>query len=227
LLVPVTDAQAIERACASGADGICLDLEDTVAPARKAEARTMLRGAIERCAPHADVLVRVNIGRKEVEADLDAAVWPGLSGVRLPKAEESGEVRWLAETLNQLEHERRIEAGLVGISLLIESVRGLFASRQLAAADARIADFNLGPHDFARDLGVEPTTGGDEALLAELALLVVAREAGIEPLAALGRRKDEEATRKRCVWLRSVGYRGVTTSDARAIPIINETFTPT
>jgi citrate lyase subunit beta/citryl-CoA lyase len=226
LLAPASDATAVEAAAAARPDALCLDLEDTVPPAAKDRAREAVGPAVEAHAEVADVLVRLNGDRAGFEADLDACVRPGLDGVRMPKAEDPAEVAWLAEQIAARERDRGIAPGSVDISLLIESVTGLFAARELAKADPRVVGISLGHEDFARDIGVEPTPGGEESRLAELGLILVAREGGIHPLGALGRQSDDAGIRARCGWLRSVGFRGAATTDPGAIAAITESFTP-
>jgi citrate lyase subunit beta / citryl-CoA lyase len=226
LLVPVTDRDAIATALGAGADAICLDLEDTVPLADKQRARARAEVEIARCAEHAQVLVRINADPDMAARDLEACMRPGLAGVRMPKAEEPEAVRALEQRVQELEQAQGIPSGTVGLSLIIESVRGLFASRLLAAATSRLESISLGHEDYARDLGVEATAGGDEARLAQLALVLVAREAGGHPLGSLGRQTTHDGVLSAARWLRSVGFRGAATTDPAVVPLLNETFSP-
>ncbi|HLB98644.1 MAG TPA: aldolase/citrate lyase family protein, partial [Acetobacteraceae bacterium] len=78
LFVPVTVEKFVATAADRGADGIILDLEDSIAPSQKDRARTLIADAIPRVARNgADVLVRVNRPWRLLVRDLEAAVIPG------------------------------------------------------------------------------------------------------------------------------------------------------
>jgi citrate lyase subunit beta/citryl-CoA lyase len=110
LLVPITNPSFVERAWLRRADAVTLDLEEAIPPERKAYARSLVREAIPLVSKGAsEVFVRLN--RDTVHADLEASVWPGLTGVTLPGAEDSGEVRTLDRLLGALERRRGIPKG--------------------------------------------------------------------------------------------------------------------
>src|SRR5205823_13081899 len=85
LIMPVNVPAFVERAHLRGADAIVLDLEDSIPPAEKARARALVQAAIPLVARGgADVLVRINRPWELGAEDLEAAVWPGLSGIAFP-----------------------------------------------------------------------------------------------------------------------------------------------
>ncbi|WP_231731719.1 HpcH/HpaI aldolase/citrate lyase family protein, partial [Sphingomonas sp. CCH5-D11] len=101
LFVPGDRPERFPKAVATGADALILDLEDAVAPNRKAEARAAVRAWIE--APRDGgpaIFVRINpIDSDEVAADLEALAGLALDGIVLPKAEGASSVDALTDRL--------------------------------------------------------------------------------------------------------------------------------
>ncbi|MBT5263489.1 MAG: CoA ester lyase, partial [Rhodospirillaceae bacterium] len=90
LYVPVTSEKFVEKAHERGADGIKLDLEDSIALSEKPRARTMVRDAAKVVGKGgADVLVRVNRPWRMLMADLEASIWPEVGGICLPKVDSA------------------------------------------------------------------------------------------------------------------------------------------
>src|SRR5215210_5000193 len=120
LIMPVNVPAFVEKAHLRGADAICLDLEDSVPPREKDRARTLVKDAIPKVARGgADATVRINrpwdLGRE----DLDAVIWPGLSGIAYPKPETVEELQRVDAEISRLEAERGITAGTVKITTSI------------------------------------------------------------------------------------------------------------
>lgn len=177
LFVPGDRPERHARALASGAGAVVVDLEDAVAPERKAEARTQLDRSFAALPSdaHARLLVRINACDTPWHAEDLAlvgrlAVQRRLAGVLLPKAERAGDLAALA--------------GVVGADVallpLIESVAGLDALAALAAAP-QVLRLVFGHLDFQLDAGL--ACGSDEAELVpvRLALLLASRRAGLAP----------------------------------------------
>ena len=132
----------------SGADVVILDLEDAVAPDRKAEAREAVAEVLSdpEFDPDCEVCVRVNAD--PTVADEDARV--ALSGnpvdsVMLPKAESAED----AETLAEILVERGVDAPLLAIC---ESAAGVLHAEAIAAADP-VDALAFGAEDFSADVG--------------------------------------------------------------------------
>ena len=173
LFVPGTWMDRVAKALASGADAVIIDLEDAVAPADKATARDALADVFACFSPaeYARVAVRVNAQGTSWYAE-DLALMGRLrpSAIVLPKAET-------ASALNELAQAAGAGCGLVA---LVESVAGLDAAHDVAAA-SQVVRLAFGNLDFQADAGMAP--GPDEAELApvRLALVLASRRAGLAP----------------------------------------------
>src|SRR5688572_7901824 len=124
LLVDLRDEEAVANAWRHEADAITLDLEG-LAPDAKALAPTRIRDAIAQCARGAaEVFVKVQDA--SLTADLEAAIWPGLRGIVLPRVESAADVADAAETVTVLERERGIRVGSLEFIVLLESAAGVW-----------------------------------------------------------------------------------------------------
>jgi citrate lyase subunit beta / citryl-CoA lyase len=230
LIMPVNVPAFVEKAPQRGADAIVLDLEDSIPPAEKANARRLVKDAIVTAGRGgSDVLVRTNHAWELAEADLESAVWPGLNGIAYPKVEQVEQVQRVDETLSRLERQRGLEPGSVSLSILIETATGLLNARELAHASPRLVSISLGGEDFALDLGIEPTTDGTEMLYGRLFIVLIAREAGLYPLGLMGslaEYRDLDVFRRSVDGARQVGYRGASCIHPTQVPLLNEGFSP-
>ena len=180
LTMPVNNPRFVQKAWTRGCDFIILDLEDSVPPAEKAHARTLVREAIAVVAKGgAEVWVRIN--HFSVLEDLEASVWPGLKRINYPKAETAQEIWLVDRTISRLEEERGIPAGHVEIGANVETALGVANALEIATASPRITDFGGGGgYDMSRDLGVEMFVDFNQFVYGSGELELAARVAGLE-----------------------------------------------
>lgn len=163
LFVPGTQPQRFDKACASGADAVIIDLEDAVAPGDKAGARAALAAWLH---PARRAIVRVNaVDTAWFEDDIALCAQAGVAGVMLPKAQSCDVLSDLA-------------ARLPGTPLLplIESAQGIDRANQLAGCP-QVQRLVFGSIDFQLDLGIDGD--GEELLFFRSALVLASRLAGV------------------------------------------------
>ena len=219
LYVPGDDPRRIEKALATGADAVVIDLEDSVAPNRKEEARSNAATVLE-SGPARPVFVRINDPGSELAArDIAAVAALQLSGLRLPKVESLESVRLVAETLEALRSE-------AGIQCLIESALGLELALEIARSHERVAGISLGEADLAADLGVRDEAG---LLYARSRIVSASRAAGLPgPVQSVYTNvKDLDGLRRSTEEGKNMGFVGRSAIHPSQVPIINEVFTPT
>lgn len=167
LIFPVNVRKFIEKAYTRDADAISLDLEDSVPPAQKAEARKLVKESIGMAGRGgAEVLVRINNEPHLIIEDIDAAVHPGLFGIHFPKVESAEQMHRLDALLEAKEKERNIPPGSITVSAHIETPLGLLNAESIAVASSRLESLSIGPEDYCFELGVEPSESGIELLYA-------------------------------------------------------------
>jgi citrate lyase subunit beta/citryl-CoA lyase len=156
LFVPSDNERKFEKARHSGADALILDLEDAVAPSRKAEARALVAGYVEDGTPREwSFWVRVNPFDTELTlGDLAAVVGHGLAGIVLPKANGIEDVIRLAHCLEALEAEAGVQAGQVKVLVVAtETPRAMFRLGTYSASHPRLVALTWGAEDLSAAIG--------------------------------------------------------------------------
>jgi citrate lyase subunit beta/citryl-CoA lyase len=185
LFVPATVRKFVEGAPARGADAIILDLEDSVPPAEKTRARTLLQDAAETVARGgADVVVRINRPLRLAIPDIEAAVSPRVHALALPKVESADHLRLLVEAIDEVEAERGMAAGATKLLAMVETASAFFEMAEIARAHPRVVAMTLGAEDFALSVGMLPEPEG--LFFPKQQMIIAARAAGILPLGFLG-----------------------------------------
>ena len=210
VFVPGDRPGRFAKAAGAGADGIIIDLEDSVAPDAKALARAQLAENLSGIA--GPVHVRVNsVDTPWHEKDLAICRSLPIAGVVLAKAETAHDCTAVAERSRK------------PVIALIESARGLEAAREIARACKRMA---FGSVDFVADLGMSHTR---EALLnARSTLVLAARLAGqLAPLDGVTTAIDDDAlVEDDCRYASALGLGGKLLIHPRQIPPARRGFAP-
>jgi citrate lyase beta subunit len=229
LYVPGISERMILKARDSAADGLILDLEDAVTPDRKLEARaTVVRSLNEIDFGGKEIFVRINALATEWGLeDARAVVAVGAPGLVIPKCESVEEVTTVAPVMQSRYHQP-IGGQTRKLLCLIETPRGVFASREIAESNELLAGLMFGAADLARDLGAILSEDETEVSFARSHVLLAARAAGVaaydSPHFAI---EDLEGLRRRSQAARNLGYDGKTAIHPSHIETINEIFAPT
>jgi citrate lyase subunit beta/citryl-CoA lyase len=220
LFSPGDRLEMMRKAPSVDADVLVFDLEDAVAPSKKAEAREMVREALSEVDPAAELLVRVNAGETARE-DL-AVVRDGdgdVDGVMLPKATGAADVDAVADYLAET-------GGARPVFPIVESAAGVLAAPDIAAAEAT-AGVCFGAEDLAADLGARRTKAGEEVLYARQRTLVAARAGGASAFdTVFADIEDLEGLREDAIYARQLGYDGKLAIHPAQVSVINDAFTP-
>lgn len=229
LFVPATAERMIQGAQTRGADAVQLDLEDALPAVVRHAVRATIPEALARLSSGpGDVLVRINRPWRDAVRDLEAVVCAGLSAVTLPKTESSADIAVISEILDELESERQLPQGGIGVIAQVESAAALRALMNAASFPDRLCGITIGPEDYTLDLGVEPTR---ETLLEPLkASIMIARAAGVPALGfarTIGDFKDLTALTASVAEAYSLGARGAFCVHPRQVPVLNAGFQPT
>ncbi|MFQ5691494.1 MAG: HpcH/HpaI aldolase/citrate lyase family protein [Nitrospinota bacterium] len=229
LFVPAATPERIPKALASGADAVIVDLEDAVSVERKAEAReALVRFLPERPGPSASppLFVRVNgPGTPWLEADVEAAVLPGLSGIVLPKAQAPEEVAALEASASRVAASRGCEAPL--LVPVVESALGLIRAFEIASASPRCLALAFGGEDFTRDIGAVRAPDGEALGHARMQVVAAARAAGVLPVDTVYIDfRDEAGLFRDADRARRMGFAGKLVVHPRQVEGVNRAFSP-
>ena len=239
LAVPGDRPDLAEKAAATEADEVFLDLEDAVGPDGKADARASVIGAVTGVDwGSTTVAVRVNDVRSPWCHDDIASVIHG-AGDRIdvlivPKVEHPGELWFVEHLLSQLEAELGPERR-VGVEAQVESGAGAARLAEIAAVTGRLEALVFGPGDYAADVGIPAVDVGrgaegypGHAWHAPLTWIrQVSRAVGADAIdGPLADFSDDEGYRQSARDALGVGCDGKWCIHPRQIPIANEVFTP-
>jgi citrate lyase subunit beta/citryl-CoA lyase len=238
LFVPADSAKKLDKAMASGADALIVDLEDSIAPAGKAKARlgaaAFLREATAaKTRPY--LLVRVNsLQTGLIDADLDAIVPARPDAIMLPKAEGGASVLHADAKLAVREAQSDLPDGHIKIAAIAtETAAALFLAGTYAGASNRLNALTWGAEDLSAELGAEKNRDSEGVLLdpyrlARALCLVGAAGAGVPAIdTVFVDFRDTEAFRRECGAARRDGFSGKMAIHPAQVPIINAIFTPT
>jgi citrate lyase subunit beta/citryl-CoA lyase len=221
-----------DKAVASGADCLCLDLEDSVPAGERDSARREIADAIGRLAeshPRVGLFVRPSaLDTGETGFDLEAVIVPGLTGVFAPKVGSAIDVHKYDALVDYFERRNGV-AGLEYI-LPIETIEGIQHCEEIALASPRVGALigATAEHaDIARAVGFEWTPEGRESQYHRTRVLLAARAAGVHPLTALWERiRDLDGLEKFSIASRQMGFRGQIVLHPTHVPIVNRAYTP-
>ena len=214
--------ELMRKAPGTGADVVCFDLEDAVAPGEKDAAREAVRDLLADDGFDPDCEVTVRVSAEFAAADIDTLLGgPAvrLDAVMVPKVAEAEDVRWVADLLG--EHDRAVP-----VLALVETARGVLNAEGIAddpATDALV----FGAEDLAADLGATRTEEGTEVLHARQQVVLAASAAGVDAIDTVHTDYGDEAgLRRETEFARELGYDGKMAIHPSQVSVINEAFTP-
>jgi citrate lyase subunit beta/citryl-CoA lyase len=229
LLVPASKAESIEPTAGAGADVIVLDLVDLVAGKDRQAAREKLKSAI-RAVGAAGTEVFAQVDPQALDADLNACVWPGLSGVVITRAETPQQVEKAAALLAKLETERGIAPDTLKIVVALETAPGNHAAYDIACASPRVWGVTLGRADLIMDLRAEPSNEIHLMTYLMQRLVVIAGAVDVTPIGAWWRAPDRgllatpENTYAAARRGRAIGFKGAMCLRANQVEALNRAF---
>jgi citrate lyase beta subunit len=228
LFVPAIRVDLFKKALGSGADAICFDLEDAVAPAARPEARAHLEAFLaNRTSGSPLLLVRTNsVASSDFRLDVASAVWHSMFAIALPKVESAEDIRLAEKSIAALELERTITTPL-GILPTIESPRGLRLAVEIARASARVIGLQIGFADLLEPLGI----ARDNVFARDQIRLIVrlaAAEADLDCYdSAFADFRNLTAYQQQLDAARALGFAGSSCIHPAQVELANLTFTPT
>ena len=229
LYVPTNVPRFIEKAHLRGADGIILDLEDSIPPGEKAAARGMLQNAAVAVGQDgADVLVRINQPLELAVRDIEAAISPRVRALQLPKIEGPDHVRLIANLVEQLETERGMQSGHTLFAVMIESANAFLKINEIASSHPRVVAIMIGGEDLSLDLGMTPAP--DTLQYPKQQSVIAARAAGVVPLGLMGTVADYQdlnEVQDNAVRSARFGLEGASCIHPAVVPVLNAAFSPT
>ena len=223
LFVPADRPERYAKALASGADAIIIDLEDSVAPAAKPEARDALAHFLSQRG-EGKVLVRVNpLDSGQAEADLAALAGAMPDGIMLPKAEGAASV----ERLQSL-----AAAKLPILPIASETPAAIFEMGSYRSCGEALMGLTWGAEDLPAAIGAATSRAADGSYTAPYELarsltLFAAHAAGVPAIETVFPAiADKEGLAAYAARGRRDGFAGMMAIHPAQVPIINAAFAP-
>lgn len=224
LSVPAGNARALEKVPGLDCDAVIFDLEDSVSPEKKIEARDNLR-RLFREGPLRDREIIIRINSLETEfgrADMDLVVEISPDVVLVPKVERVFEIQAVADILS--------EAGApdeLAIWAMIETPKGVLNAAAIAGADERLQCFVVGLNDLRKETGVLPQPGRTYLIPWLMQVMLAGRAYGIDVIdSVFNDFKDAEAFNAECAQGRAMGFSGKMLIHPAQIEPANRHFGP-
>jgi len=207
-------------------DGVILDLEDSVSPDRKDEARILVRNALRAVNFYgAERMVRINQGERGLE-DLEMVIPHNVHLILVPKCEDAETVRTIDRKIRDIK-DKEGQSERIFLMPIIESARGVENAGEIAAASESVVAMAIGLEDFTADLGVQRTKEGVESIYARNRIVVASKAAGIQPIdSVFSDVGDMEGLLQNVLSAKAMGFEGMGCIHPRQIAVIRKGFSP-
>ncbi len=208
-----------------GADGIILDLEDSVAPDKKFEAAILVRNTLRATDFYgAERMVRINQGEKGL-ADLDFVVPHFVNLLLVPKCESAGQLQAINARIQQIQETKKLSHP-IHLMPILESAKGVLNAFEIASEENVVA-MAIGLEDYTADLGVQRTEEGTESFFARCQLVNAATAAGIQAIdSVFSDISNMELLAEVVAKSKALGFDGMGCIHPRQIKVIHENYAP-
>jgi citrate lyase subunit beta / citryl-CoA lyase len=228
LFMPGSNARALEKARHLPADGIILDLEDSVGLDAKAVARDQIAKAVAaRGFGKREVLIRTNsLDTPWWIDDITMAGNARPDGILVPKISSVADLSAIADRLDTIGADPSIR-----VWAMIETARAVLHAEELAAASrdqrTRLAGFVFGPNDLSRETRIRMRPGRAAMIPMITHCILAARAYGLEILdGPYSDFSDFNGFGQECAQARDLGFDGKTLIHPGQIEACNAIFTP-
>lgn len=208
-------------------DGVILDLEDSVAPTSKHDAKILVRNVLRSVDFYGcERMVRINQLPAGLE-DLDFIVPHNIHVIIIPKAEHAEQIVQVEEVVLKIKKEKNIKNDILFMPI-IESALGVLNAYEIASASKNNCSLAIGLEDYTADIGTQRTEEGRESLYARSMVVNAARAAGIQPIDTVySDVTNMEGLRESVIESKSLGFDGKGCIHPRQVKVVHEAFEPT
>ena len=208
-------------------DGVILDLEDSVAPSSKHDAKFLVRNALRSVDFYGcERMVRINQLPAGLE-DLKFIVPHNIHVILIPKAEHAEHIKQVDEVVLKIKKEMHIKNDIFFMPI-IESALGVINAYDIASSSTNICSLAIGLEDYTADIGTQRTEEGRESFFARSMVVNSAKAAGIQPIDTVySDVTNMEGLRESVIEAKSLGFEGKGCIHPRQVKVLHEAFKPT
>jgi citrate lyase subunit beta/citryl-CoA lyase len=231
LFVPGNKASWIEKSVSSKADALILDLEDSVPPAQKAEARGIVQSKLAWLVEQKQrVWVRINRSPHLYDfEDILAVVSPHVEGIVISKPIGPEDIHTVSSMLSEAEYRNGVTIGHTMVIPLLETARSLQFAYEIALCERvpAIVGATAKNADVARALKTVWSLDGRETLYLKSRIVMAARAAGKLPIGGVWQQvHDLEGLRISSEKDRALGMSGELLLHPSNVPTVNQMYSP-
>ena len=238
LFIPGDSPRKLEKGIGSGADALLLDLEDSISPEKKAEARAITVAFLKEAHTVKNrprLYVRINgFATGLTDADLDAIVAGRPEGIMFPKAEGGAAVTHCDAKITAREAIHGLPDGAIDIiAIATETAQAIFLAGTYGGSSKRLKGLTWGAEDLSVELGAEANRDNDGNFLdpyrlARSLCLAGAAAAQVQAIDTVYIDfRNEAGFRRECEDARRDGFTGKMLIHPAQVVVCNEVFTPT
>lgn len=226
LYMPGSNNRALDKARTLAADSLILDLEDSVSPHAKQQARNQVMAELEIGGyGHRELIVRINAldspwAEDDIRSLANLATPP--DGILIPKISSAAEVCDAIARIDTIGCHRDVD-----IWLMTETPRCILNIAEVASAHPRLKGLVLGTSDLAKETRVRHTSDRLGFIAALNLCVYAARANGLEAIDGVQLDlEDDEALRQSCQQGRDLGFDGKSLIHPKQLAITNDIFAP-
>lgn len=204
LSVPAINQRALDKTHGVDCDVVIFDLEDSVSPEKKGEARDNLRRFFRQTPlEEREAVIRINgMNSKFRKADLELILELAPDAVLLPKVDSPEDIREVADLLAATSPDVRLWA-------MMETAGGVLNAAAIAGADPRLDCFVLGLNDLRKETGVPPEPGRTYLVPWIMQVVLAARAHGLDVIdSVFNDFRDADGFTDECDQGRAMGFDG-------------------
>lgn len=208
-------------------DGVILDLEDSVAPNQKDEARILVRNALRSVDfMGCERMVRINQLPMGL-VDLEEIIPQKVNLILIPKVESPIQVYDVEKKVDEVIASSKEKMTEIFFMPIIESALGVINAYLIASSSKRNVALAIGLEDYTADIGASRTEEGRESFFARAMIVNAARAAGIQAIDTVFSDVDDmEGLKASVLEAKSLGFEGKGCIHPRQIAVVHEALVP-
>jgi len=232
LFVPGNAPKMLEKIPGLAPGSFILDLEDSVPPTQKEQARRMVGELIRSAVGDFELHVRINdLASSYAADDLAAVMGENLAGIVVPKVESPHDLERVNALIDEFASHHERNGRDIGVMATIETAQGLHRVHEIAAVGGHLERLGFGSGDFALDLGLDwPSDEGTPEIMlwAKSQLVLASRVAGLDQPhdGSFTNYRDLEGLRNEARQSRRLGFGGKHVIHPSQIAVVDEIFRP-
>lgn len=229
MFVPAHNRKLLDSSLRRDADVLLLDIEDSVPPCDKQQARNNIEEFVKRPETLGKLIyARVNDRESgELLKDLYQLTIEGVTGFMYPKSTKEEDLYFVGKLLETIEYEKQIPIGTFKLIPLIETAGAIVNIKEICTACHRVVAVAFGCEDYVTDLQGKHDSEGQSIFFARNMIVNAARATGVIPIDTVHIKvHDLEDLEKNLILSKNLGFEGMLILNPKELPLCHQYFSP-